>query len=112
MENSNQISMGRVFHIFLTECAPGKEAEFNKWYEEQHIALIRRKNPYLKAVRRFSTESEPRFMAIYEYDSLEDLQKWRASPGALEAKADYEKQIGVLAKGPAASKVYTQTFPK
>jgi hypothetical protein len=102
--------VARVFHVFLAEAIPGKEMEFNKWYDEQHIPLILRVNKYVKAVRRFSTDSEPRSMAIYEYDSLEDLERYRASPAAREVRGDYEKQVGVVVKG-ASNKVYNQVYP-
>ena len=94
----------------MSDPVAGKEVEFNRWYDEQHVPLILRVNKYVKAARRFSTSTEPRFMTIYEYDSLEDLQKYRESPAAQEVRANYEKQVGVVVKG-ATNKVYTQIFP-
>lgn len=78
---------------------PGKEPELNDWYDNHHIPEYAGKLPLLKSVKRFySKKSAPEFLAIYEYDSFDDLKKSLASEEAKAAGEDANKQVGVLIK--------------
>ena len=98
--------------IVSAEVIPGKEEEFNTWYNEHHIPLFSGKFPFLKSVKRYySKKSNPQFLAIYEFDSYEDLEKSLASAELKAAREDSTKQVGVLVKH-FTSSTYSQTFPK
>jgi antibiotic biosynthesis monooxygenase (ABM) superfamily enzyme len=85
--------------IVSADVIPGKEEEFNKWYDEHHIPEYSGKMPYVKAVRRYySKRSNPQFIAVYEYDSYDNLKKSMASEESNLAGEDADKQIGVLVK--------------
>ena len=58
--------------VVFTECMPGEEVEYNRWYNETHVADVLSVNG-IEAVQRFRlTEMEPeqtsphRFLGIYE----------------------------------------------
>jgi hypothetical protein len=105
------LSRGAIL-IFSAEVVPGKEDELNKWYDEHHIPLFSEKLPGLKKIRRFySKRAEPQFLAIYEYDSFDDLKKSLASEAMKAAAADADSQKGILISS-SKSAVYDQIFPK
>lgn len=98
--------------IVSAEVIPGKEEEFNKWYNEHHIPLFSGKLPFLKSVRRYySKKSNPQFLTIYEYGSHEDLEKSLASPESKAAREDSTKQVGILVK-PFIFNTYNQIYPE
>jgi uncharacterized protein (TIGR02118 family) len=98
--------------VFSVEVIPGKEEEFNKWYEEHHIPLFSAKLPRLKSVKRFySKRGEPQYLTIYEFDSFDDLKKALSSEESKAAGADADAQVGVLIKSSKYG-TYSQIFPK
>jgi hypothetical protein len=98
--------------IVSADVIPGKEEAFNKWYDDHHIPLFSGKMPFLKSVKRFySRRGSPRFLAIYEYDSIEDLKKSMASEESRLAGEDSDKQVGNLVKS-FTFNTYSQIFSK
>jgi uncharacterized protein (TIGR02118 family) len=103
---------GGAILIFSAEVVQGKEDELNKWYNEHHIPLFAQKLPGLRKVRRFySKRADPQFLAIYEFDSFEELKKSLASEEMRAAAADAESQKGILINS-SKSVVYDQIYPK
>lgn len=91
-------STGAVL-IVSAEVIPGKEEEFNKWYNEHHIPLYSSKMPRVKSISRYYyRRANPSFIAIYEYDSMDDLKFSLASRESAGAGEDADKQIGVTAR--------------
>lgn len=98
--------------IVSAEVIPGKDEEFNKWYDEHHIPLYAGKMPFVLSVRRFfSKSSRPQHIAVYEYGSYDDLKKSINSVESKLAGEDADKQVGSLVKSFTFS-TYSQTFPK
>ena len=97
--------------IASAEVLPGKEEEFNRWYNDHHIPEFGNKLPKVKTVRRyFSKRGSPSFIAIYEYGSFDDLKKSVTSRESRDAAADADKQIGVLVKSFTYTS-YDQIYP-
>ena len=97
--------------VISADVIPGKEDEFNKWYDEHHIPLYSGKMPFLQSVRRFySKRSNPQFLAVYEFASFDDLKKSIVSEESKLAGEDADKQIGKLVKS-FSSNAYFQTYP-
>jgi uncharacterized protein (TIGR02118 family) len=73
----------RYLNIVATECVPGDEAKFNKWYNEVHIPMLMRFKG-IKKVTRYKVMGESKekgqYLAIYEYDSQEAMSALNASP--------------------------------
>jgi antibiotic biosynthesis monooxygenase (ABM) superfamily enzyme len=97
--------------VVSADVIPGKEAEFNKWYDESHIPQFFANLPMVRSIRRFhSKRSNPQFLTIYEFDSMDDLKKFLSSDEAKSAGADADKQIGALAKSFSYNS-YSQIYP-
>ena len=81
----------RILNIVATECAPKNDAKFNKWYNEVHIPMLM-KYKGIKKVTRYKTlqdnEQKPIYLAVYEFDTKEDLNGMPESP---EFKAAIEE---------------------
>lgn len=69
--------MGRYIYIALTRAAEGREAEFDRWYDGQHLADVARVSGVVDA-KRFNmiwqkseapNAPEWRSLAIYEIES-------------------------------------------
>ena len=77
----------RILNMVYTECISGDEAKFNKWYNEVHVPMLF-KNPGLKRVTRYQrmgdNKQQAKYLAVYEYDTREDL---KAFPESEEFKA-------------------------
>ena len=52
-------------HIVRVDVAPGHEAAFNRWYEEEHIPALLACPGWLSA-RRFAVQDSPHYAAVYE----------------------------------------------
>jgi uncharacterized protein (TIGR02118 family) len=81
----------RIINIVATECAPKNDAKFNKWYDEVHIPMLM-KYKGIKKVTRYKVledkEQQPKYLAVYEFDTKEDLDGLQTSP---EFKAAIEE---------------------
>ena len=72
------------------------EAEFNKWYDEEHVPLLRAVPGVLGARRFFDPNGKPRYIALYD---LADT----SAPGSAHWKAaldtPWAKRIDTLTQG-------------
>ena len=60
--------------LFMTDIDPALEDEFNRWYEEEHLAE-RMAIPGFITARRFQAiEGGPKYLAIYDLESPDVLQ--------------------------------------
>ena len=69
--------------IVANEPAAGREDEYNEWYTEKHVPMMFRFRGLKKASRyRLSGENKEcsKYLAIYEFDSKEDLEAFPRSP--------------------------------
>jgi len=66
----------RIINCVATSCAPENDAKFNKWYDEVHVPMLM-KYKGIKKVTRYRIIEEnapkPKFLAVYEYDTKEEL---------------------------------------
>ena len=85
------MAKSRILNIVSTECASQNEAKFNEWYNEVHIPMLM-KFKGIKKVARYKLMDENKdrgkYIAIYEFDSKEDLAALNGSP---EFKAAIEE---------------------
>jgi hypothetical protein len=64
---------GRGLLLVMMEVDPEYEAEFNRWYDEEHVPE-RLSCPGFLTARRFrAVDGEPRYLAFYELESPEVL---------------------------------------
>ncbi len=88
------MSKEHYLNIVATECAAEKEEFFNKWYNEVHIPLLM-KYKGIKRVRRYKSLGESkdnaRYLALYEYESKEDMDNNQGSPEFTAAIAEMQE---------------------
>ena len=56
----------RALFISLGDIATEHEAEFNRWYDEEHVPLISKVPGVLRARRFFDPAGKPRYVALYD----------------------------------------------
>jgi hypothetical protein len=73
--------MGRYTYVVLTRSQPGREAEFLRWYDEQHLGDVAR-IPGIVAARRFNVVHQkivnldaPQWQSLAIYDIEHDDPK-------------------------------------
>lgn len=86
------------FHLVGTGPKPGKEEEYNAWYDE-HVTLLFEFESLKKATRvRLDEpygpngEKSPRYVTIYEFEKREDFQDFCDSPTMDVANKHYDIQ--------------------
>ena len=96
----------RYFHLVGTGPKPGKEEEYNAWYNE-HVTMLfeieeLRKVTRTRMYKPFGQNGEesPRYVTIYEFEHEDDFDKFCSSSIMDAAKEHYETQ------GDAVSEIY------
>jgi antibiotic biosynthesis monooxygenase (ABM) superfamily enzyme len=86
------------FHLVGTGPKPGKEEEYNAWYDE-HVTLLFEFESLKKATRVRLDEPygpngdmSPRYVTIYEFEKREDFQDFCNSPSMDVANKHYDIQ--------------------
>ena len=59
--------------LFMTDIDPAHEDEFNRWYEEEHLAERMTIPGFLSARRFQAVEGTPKYLAIYDLESPDVL---------------------------------------
>jgi hypothetical protein len=82
-----------VLTIVGTECVPGNEARFNKWYNEVHVPMLF-KYKGIKKVTRYELSGEApgqcRFLALYEFENKKAFEGFRNSKEFAEAMKEMQ----------------------
>ncbi|MDO8568192.1 MAG: DUF4286 family protein [Dehalococcoidales bacterium] len=88
----------KMINIVGTECLPEVEEKFNKWYNEDHAAvlikfpgllkitrfkMIEKQNPH-DTIQKFNTHY-PKYITIYEFESEEAFHAYDVSKEYAEA---------------------------
>ncbi|ORA39235.1 DUF4286 family protein [Mycobacterium aquaticum] len=60
--------------VTTSDIAPGREAEFNEWYDNVHLPEILGCPGWLSAVRYESIAGQPKYLAIYQLDRPDALE--------------------------------------
>jgi hypothetical protein len=94
--------------VFIVTIAvePDWEAELNRWYDEEHIPELLKVPGYQSARRYQAVEGEPKYMALYEIDSVADAQG-EAHRVAIETPWTFRMREHFTAK----NAFYHQVFP-
>ena len=84
----------RILNIVATECALKNDAKFNKWYDEVHIPMLM-KYKGIRKVTRYkmieNKEKKPKYLAVYEFDTKEDLDNLPKGPEFKAAIAEMQE---------------------
>jgi hypothetical protein len=60
--------------LMMTDIDPANEADFNRWYEEEHLEERMRIPGFINARRFTALEGGPKYLALYDLESPEVLQ--------------------------------------
>ena len=89
----------KIIQIVASESTPEKEEEFNKWYTEIHVPML----VAYKGVKQASRyqrigddEQSAKFLAIYEFESREDMDAFPSSDAFAAAIEDFENNKEAL----------------
>jgi hypothetical protein len=111
--------MAKYTFVVLTNPTPGKETEYNRWYNEQHIPDVLQASGFVCA-QRFrladtqmggDTNKPYKYLALYEIEtddlaaSLKDLASRANTPDMVMSDAIDLKNVGGFIFTPIAEKV-------
>ena len=66
---------GRAIYLVYTDLIDDKyDAEFNAWYNTQHLPQLRAIPGILDAARYVAVKGGPKYLAVYELDSVDVLR--------------------------------------
>lgn len=65
---------GKGLLLVMMEIDPQHEAEFNRWYDEQHVPERLAIPGFLSARRYRAVEGSPKYLALYDLESPAVLQ--------------------------------------
>lgn len=84
-----------IILLVTTSCQPEDEVEFNRWYSEFHIPSVFNCKE-VKAVSRFRfvDKSLHKYLALWEFESQKDLEKFLSSPEVSAGQRDMQKTWG------------------
>jgi len=88
------MAKARIINIVTTECPPEMAAKFNKWYNEVHIPMLMKYKGIKKVTRYKAVEAPgatPKYIAVYEYDSKEDMAGLHNSPAFQAVREEMEQ---------------------
>lgn len=84
-----------VINIVGIQCQPEVEQKFNTWYNQTHIPILLKFRGLIEATRYKilkPSEQYPQYLAIYEFNSQQAFEEYRASP---ELTAALDRQQGI-----------------
>ncbi len=76
---------GRILLIVQTDVEPEMEAEFNRWYNEEHIPSLLKVPGVIMAKRGVNAGNGQKYIALYEHDSP-SVQHSAAYKAAIETE--------------------------
>jgi len=85
----------RALFLACGDVTAEHEAEFNKWYDTEHIPLLAAVPGVLRARRFFDPAGKPRYIALYE---LADAQVPRSAPWQAALNTPWAKRIDTLTR--------------
>jgi hypothetical protein len=60
--------------LMMTDIDPANEADFNRWYEEEHLDERMAIPGFINARRFTALEGGPKYLALYDLESSDVLQ--------------------------------------
>ena len=85
----------RIIQIVASQSTPEKEAAYNTWYSEVHVPMLFGFEGVKRASRYRLIGDDPdqaKYLAIYEFETAEDLGAFPKSPAFTDAVKDFENR--------------------
>src|SRR6476646_7328727 len=99
-------ALSGTIYIVTMDVEPAWEDELNRWYDEEHVPNLLKVPGYRSARRYVAVEGEPKYMAFYEIDAVENQsspehERAVKTPWTARVQPHYKAQLGF----------YQQVFP-
>ena len=102
---------GTAVSLVYADIDPELDAEFNDWYNQEHIAELLSAPGYLSAARYEAVKGGPRYLAFYEIESPAAMESAERK-AARANESEWTKRIGPHRAGRNyVHNVYTQIYP-
>ena len=90
----------KIMQIVASESTPEKENDFSKWYSEVHLPMLFDYEGVKRASRYQligeDVENNAKFLAVYEFDSMNDMEAFPESQAFKNAIEDFEENHEAL----------------
>ena len=97
--------------MVLVDMPADKEDEFNRWYNEEHLAQILGFPGFLNAARYVAVSGSPKYLTSYELENAAALgsQEWMYHAGH---QSEWSNKINLMGTATTmVANLYTQIFP-
>ena len=99
--------------VFMVRASipPEREAEFNRWYNEEHCPQLLQYRGAVSARRYRAVLGEDRYqyLAVYEFQDEATLQRFLDSEHFAQLRRDYDASFGEVSERARAT--YVQVWP-
>ena len=90
----------KIMQIVASESTPEKEVDFSRWYSEVHLPMLFGYRGVKRASRYKligdDDKNNAKFLAVYEFDSLKDMEAFPESQAYRDAIDDFEENHEAL----------------
>ena len=103
--------MATALFVVRASIAKEREAEFNRWYNEEHCPQVLQYRGAVSA-RRYRAllgEDTYQYMAVYEFQDQPTLERFLDSEHLAELRRDYDAHFGGVSE--RARSAYVQVWP-
>jgi hypothetical protein len=106
-----RIAMATILFVVKATIRQDREADFNRWYNEEHVPQVLRWKGVVSA-RRYRAilgEDTYQYMAVYELASEENFRAFMDSEDMKALRAEYDAHFGDVSE--RARFAYEQVWP-
>lgn len=91
--------------------AKEREADFNRWYDQEHVPQVLRFNGAVGARRykKIMGDDQWEYMAVYEFATEAVFQQFLKSDALNDLRSEYDKHFGSVSERVAQG--WVQVFP-
>ncbi|GAC1656166.1 MAG: hypothetical protein NVS9B1_10880 [Candidatus Dormibacteraceae bacterium] len=103
--------MATALFMVKATISPDREAEFNRWYDEEHLPQVLQFNGAVSGRRYRALQDDDgwQYMAVYEFRDELTLQRFLESEHLKKLAADYDTDFGTTST--RRRYTYVQIFP-
>jgi antibiotic biosynthesis monooxygenase (ABM) superfamily enzyme len=103
--------MATALFMVRPSIPPEREAEFNRWYNEEHCPQLLQYRGAVSARRYRALLGEDRYqyLAVYEFQDEATLQRFLESEHFAQLRRDYDASFGEVSERARAA--YVQVWP-
>src|ERR1044072_5686196 len=93
MVHLKESAMPKGLLLMMTDIDPANEEDFNRWYEEEHLAERMAIPGFINARRFTALEGGPKYLALYDLESPEVLPSPPYRPIVRAARSAWTRRL-------------------